>query len=505
MAPCPAGRYCPTAGMGATPAPLCDAGYYCTEGTVQKSQQISCVMGKYCPQGSGTNDVLCPAGTMCPHPSYSIICSGTYVCPEGTVGKFLYDFPNSGLPTRCLTKVSVGVTSFYKFSSPNISPSHMAIDRLGNIFVSLYRTIYKITPEGIATTLVTLPGAGGPLGGMDFYPNGDLYFTAPDEHNIYKVDMAGSYTLVAGTGTPGYANNFDLLPRGTVLEFVRKRDVIPTFNFPMDIKWDHVGSGFFVSDYYNGAIRYVEPGLNGGITVRTIVNIDGQQSATFGQNINGYARTAQLRPTYMAVTLDGILYVLDQYNKRIVKKYVREPLTLLGFGTVSTYAGASYTGANSAPVDGNGTNAKFGDMTGIAVDLVGNVYISGGAMIRMIDPNQNVKTIAGVNNQYGNVNGVSSIVPANTDPIMYPSGTNRASPIPKLAPLGICVHPTGDVYFSEFAPHSSIRRLTFSCGSYKNGVLSYAFSFENSDKLQDATAPSGGAAPSGGDWNASFL
>lgn len=63
-------------------------------------------------------------------------------------------------------------------------------------------------------------------------------------------------------------------------------------------------------------------------------------------------------------------------------------------GTLTVFAGSPN---NSGSTDGNGVYALFRNPAPIAVDAAGNVYIwdSGNALVRRIDQNQNVTTIAG--------------------------------------------------------------------------------------------------------------
>jgi hypothetical protein len=69
-APCPAGHYCPDAGMTETDmlASLCPAGKYCNQGQTGGNfeQPINCPAGHFCPEGSSAG-VPCPIGTFRPN------------------------------------------------------------------------------------------------------------------------------------------------------------------------------------------------------------------------------------------------------------------------------------------------------------------------------------------------------------------------------------------------------------------------------------------------------
>ena len=81
----------------------------------------------------------------------------------------------------------------------------------------------------------------------------------------------------------------------------------------------------------------------------------------------------------------GNLYVADQYNHRIRKVTPQ--------GGVSTLAGSNEGGF----ADGEGSNARFNQPNGIAVDTAGNLYVAdtGNNRIRKITSKGEVSTFAG--------------------------------------------------------------------------------------------------------------
>lgn len=248
----------------------------------------------------------------------------------------------------------------------------LAIDSTGNLYAvdSGNHTIRKITPAGVVTTLA---GAAGVVGSADGtgttarfnYPNGiavdgndNLYVADTGNLKVRKISTAGVVTtFAAGLG------------------------------YPRGVATDSVGY-VYVSD--GNAILKIS---GGGV----VANLAG--SGFFG-SIDGVGTVARFDgSTGMAVDLSGNVYVADTANNTI--------RVVSAVGQVNTLAGAAQTYGSS---DGIGAVAKFDYAVGVATDNVGNVFVAdvNSATIRKITPAGVVSTYAGSPGMEGSADGAAA-------------------------------------------------------------------------------------------------
>jgi sugar lactone lactonase YvrE len=209
--------------------------------------------------------------------------------------------------------------------------------------------------------------------------------------------FAGTYGIEGSTNGPGTSASFE---------------------GPFGIAVDRLGN-LYIGDSGSNLIRKITPGgivstLAGSAGVKGFTNGTGT-SATFNQ------------PMGVAVDASGYVYVADTYNYAIRK--------ITPAGVVSTLAGSG----TNATVDGTGTGASFSGLEAIAVDSVGNVYVSNGCMIRKITSVGVVSTFAG-SSTGGSADGV---------------GTAASF----QGPQGLTVDASGNVYVGDMF-NNKIRKIT---------------------------------------------
>lgn len=264
-------------------------------------------------------------------------------------------------------------------------PAGVALDNNGNVYVSEMgnHRIRKISPAGVVTTLAgngctqllngystgcyadgisTSASFNGPKG-VVADASGNVYIDDTYNHRIRKISPSGAVTTIAGIGYPSYGDG-----NGTSAGFFE----------PNGATVDGSGN-LYVADQYNHSIRKIS---QSGV----VTTFAGNGNFGYVDGTGSVARFAY--PTGVAADRFGNVYVADQLNQRIRK--------ISPLGKVSTLAGSG----NQGYADGPDTAAKFNYPYGIAVDGIGNVYVSEyyNHRIRKISPAGLVSTLAGSGN-----------------------------------------------------------------------------------------------------------
>ncbi len=159
------------------------------------------------------------------------------------------------------------------------TPSALAIDRLGNLYVAdtHNNAIRKVAPDGSVTTLAgSAAGLDGPVG-VAVDRDGNVYVADTYHDRILRIAKDGAVTTVAGSGTPDYLDG-----TGTAA----------AFDTPSAIAVDKHGV-LFVADTGNNAIRRIDK--HGEVT-------------TLARAPEDERRPLLRRPVALALTHDGYLY-----------------------------------------------------------------------------------------------------------------------------------------------------------------------------------------------------
>lgn len=213
--------------------------------------------------------------------------------------------------------------------------------------------------------------------------SGNVYVADTNNHTIRKVTPAGGVSVLAGSpGLAGHAGGFGEAAR---------------FRYPRDIAVDSTGN-VYAGDSTEHVIRKISPA--GEVT--TLAGLAGTSGSTDG--VGGAARFKT--PYGIAVDTTGNIYVGDRGNATIRR--------ITPAGEVTTLAGSA---GQTGSVNGQGSTARFLNLTAMAVDSAGNIYVTDGGSVRIITATGLVSTLAGVATSYGNVDG-----PAETARFFTPSG-----------------------------------------------------------------------------------
>jgi len=210
---------------------------------------------------------------------------------------------------------------------------------------------------------------------------GNLYIADTGNLTIRRITAAGVVSTIAGfPGSYGSADGMNGAAR---------------FNSPGRLALDGAGN-LYVADTQNYTVRKITPSGTNWV-VSTIAGQPGRSGSSDGTNSD--ARFSI--PAGIALDIAGNLYVADTGNETIRK--------IVPTGTnwiVSTLAGSA---GQSGGEDGTGTDARFSEPYGVAVDGGGNVYVADKAtyIIRRITPAGVVSTIAGLAYHNGSRDGTN--------------------------------------------------------------------------------------------------
>ena len=227
---------------------------------------------------------------------------------------------------------------------PVVDVGGIAVDKLGNLFLTSNDILAKVTPAGVLSRIACDRHLCSFLQGIASDPLGNVYIGAGQR--MIRMDQSGNVSVVAGSG-----NNGSPVPG-------------PATSSPLNGVTDVVVAP-------DGSLYAIVPGVNnnGGWIVH--VSNAGELSIVAGNGSSGkpIAGPALGSPFgYMneiAMDASGNLYVTDGPASMILKVSVS--------GELSVVAGS---GVSGSPVEGPATNSPLGWPGGIAIDGAGNIYFT---------------------------------------------------------------------------------------------------------------------------------
>jgi hypothetical protein len=233
----------------------------------------------------------------------------------------------------------------------------------------------------------------------------------------------GIINTVAGNSTPGYSGDGGAATSAEL-------------NQPFSVALDSAGS-LYIAELSNSIIRKVD--ANGIIST-----VAGNGTAGYSGD-GGAATSAELnQPTGLALDGAGNLYIADQGNNRIRK--------VDGRGIITTVAGPGFVHVPACNPIGDGcvaVDAELDTPTGVAVDVVGNLYIAdqGNNRIRKVDSSGTITTVAGNGTVIGGIPECGFI------------GDGCVAVDAELdTPTGVAVDVVGNLYIADQG-HNRLRKV----------------------------------------------
>jgi uncharacterized protein (TIGR03437 family) len=194
------------------------------------------------------------------------------------------------------------------------SPSGVALDAAGNLFIAADHRVRKVSADGTISTFAGTGQSGfsgdGGLAvnaqlsnptGIATDPSGNLYIADQNNHRIRKVTADGKIDTIAGTGPPGLQGGGFSGDGGPATSAL--------LNNPVAVAIDAAGN-VYIADFNNDRIRRISSNSS-------IATVAGAGQIGFAGD-GGPAPNALLnQPAGVAVDAEGRIYIADSANNRI--------------------------------------------------------------------------------------------------------------------------------------------------------------------------------------------
>jgi cysteine-rich repeat protein len=284
--------------------------------------------------------------------------------------------PNDGCHGCAATTWDVSVALGFGISGgdplriPLSYPEGLAVDRAGNLFFAEWSPprVWRVDLSGKLTRLAGTGAAGysgdnGPASSADMSTpsglmvdeRGNIYFSDAGNHVVRRVDSNGTITTLAGTGVQGFSGD-----NGPA--------ILAQLNNPNGLARDGAGN-IYVADSSNNRVRRISP-------TGTITTVAGTGDAA-STGDGGQARLAALnRPYGLLAEPNGALLVTEQTGNRIRRVDLDQ--------VIRTLAGSGVEGF----LDGPAASARFNGPSGMARDVDGALLVAEyyGHRIRRVAP-----------------------------------------------------------------------------------------------------------------------
>ncbi|HAA54978.1 MAG TPA: hypothetical protein DCE42_09485, partial [Myxococcales bacterium] len=364
--------------------------------------------GNQCAQGERCCGGLCAKGS-------AEVCNGKDDDCDGTIDEGL----TNCVSTYAGTDLSVNGPALW---TPLSGPMGLTVDKKGNVYIAERNRfrVRKLSPDGLMTTIAgsgrySIAGIGkfqslpplsvsfpGPTT-LRLNPAEDtLYVLQNPQGIIWRVPLQGTGNALFVSGlhlsVPVLDVTFSTPTFSYLISFAGGR--IYTYDWGTQKLTHFAGAGTGTGDGQRLKARFYDPCClaqdSKGIVhiaetsahkIRNIINDTTTTVAGSGFEgaQNGFGTQASFsEPRQIVFDKSDQLYVADAGNHLIRK--------LASSGQVSNFAGSS-----AGYSDGSALQAQFFWPTGIVQDPQGNTYIAdtGNQLIRKLDPQGNVTTIAG--------------------------------------------------------------------------------------------------------------
>lgn len=228
----------------------------------------------------------------------------------------------------------------------------LAVDNYGNVYVydNGNQSIRKINPLGVVST---------------FYESSLSNFFTPIWASGIAIDSAGN--LFVTDQTPPYRIR-KISPSGSINTLAENSTNEKYFKFPYNIALDSKGNMYVVDmGFFEGKILKVTQ--SGTVTI-----IAGHTDTNYFAGWDGKGTNASFAmPNSIAIDATGNLIVGENVNKIRKIDAEGEVTTLIGYNTMETIGGINFI---TGSTDGTADEARFREISGIAMDKAGNIYVA---------------------------------------------------------------------------------------------------------------------------------